>query len=303
MERAPPTAMMREMMMSMKLWKAVILLRRDGATEKMGLWERKRVAKRGAGISVSNVPHPDLSKDDVVEGAIIVKDKSTIPNVGIEASQGVPANTQPNPVLKSNEEDDDQGTLRDLRTRERHSKNRSDYPSEARMNFTMCCQIIFTNSSSDDSLAEIGIDDFDDASDHLLNHANKILMCSGQLSRTSLEVVMSVFMGGIVMGQTDDANIGQPNVITSRATPEVVAPTIQCHITQAKGVVGIQGTLVATAVTSLGVFSVNFLDIDQPNSQSQSQRSVSSSTTRSRRRATDPPKSQTPFFKQASLRI
>ncbi|KAK4839202.1 hypothetical protein QYF36_020024 [Acer negundo] len=43
MERVPPTAMMREMMMSMKLWKAVILLRRDGATEKMGLLERKRL--------------------------------------------------------------------------------------------------------------------------------------------------------------------------------------------------------------------------------------------------------------------
>ena len=46
MERVPPTAMMREMMMSRKLWKAVILLRRDGATEKMGLWERKRVRER-----------------------------------------------------------------------------------------------------------------------------------------------------------------------------------------------------------------------------------------------------------------
>ncbi|KAK0591157.1 hypothetical protein LWI29_036296 [Acer saccharum] len=222
----------------------------------------------------------------------MVKDKSTIPNVGIEASQGVPANTQPNPVLKSNEEDDNQGTLRDLITRERHSKNRSDYLSKVRVPLssdqarvanqihplppTSCSSPI---NCSDDSLAEIGIDDFDDASDHLLNHANKILMCSGQLSRTSLEVDMSVSMGGIVMGQTDDANIGQPNVITSRAAPEVVAPTIQCRITQAKGVVGIQGTLVATAATSIGAYETR-LKLHEVTKDDALRRSLENSKTR-----------------------
>ncbi|KAK0585338.1 hypothetical protein LWI29_027026 [Acer saccharum] len=117
----------------------------------------------------------------------------------------------------------------------------AERPSQAQMNFTVSHQIIFTNSGSNDSLAELGLNDFDDVSDHLSNHADNISMHLSRPSGTSLEVDVSVSVGGIIMGQTDDANIGQASVIIPRVVREVVTPTIQDNITQVRGVVGIQG--------------------------------------------------------------
>ncbi|KAK0591757.1 hypothetical protein LWI29_007446 [Acer saccharum] len=53
-----------------------------------------------------------------------------------------------------------------------------------------------------------------------------INLLMGRPSETSLEVDVSVFVGGTIVGQTDDANIGQPSVITPRAVPKVAVPAV-----------------------------------------------------------------------------
>ncbi|KAK0585061.1 hypothetical protein LWI29_022895 [Acer saccharum] len=50
-----------------------------------------------------------------------------------DVGQKVPADTRLICILGSDEEDDNQGTLRDLITRERHPKNRYDRPSAVRV--------------------------------------------------------------------------------------------------------------------------------------------------------------------------
>ena len=79
----------------------------------------KKVAKTAAGTFASSVLHPDLPKDVINEGTT-------------QAGASLFAHGKKVNIDDSNEDGDDQGTLRDLILRERRSKGRSDHPSAAR---------------------------------------------------------------------------------------------------------------------------------------------------------------------------
>ncbi|KAI9154507.1 hypothetical protein LWI28_027267 [Acer negundo] len=103
----------------------------EGSTRASGgelLAVKRKVAKKAKGTSASNDPHPNSLTDGAGEEVIVVEDEMTTPNARIEASPNAPMGTWPVTILKSNEENNDQRTLKDLLTRERHSKKRSDRP-------------------------------------------------------------------------------------------------------------------------------------------------------------------------------
>ncbi|KAI9192842.1 hypothetical protein LWI28_028428 [Acer negundo] len=118
-------------------------------------------------------------------------------------------------------------------------------------------------------LAYLNLDDSNDLDGRLLNLVDKVPIGLEPPSMTLPEVDVDVPVCGIVMGQIGATSIRKPNVISPRATLEMVVPTVQGSITQVEGIARTQGTLMATAAVSLGAFPISFVELNQPNPQSQ----------------------------------